>query len=458
MKYDLVVIGGGPGGYVAAIRAAQLKLNVAVVEKDKLGGICLNWGCIPTKSLLKNAEILQTIKSASTFGITIDNYTVDWKKVIKRSRDVSRRLNKGIHYLLKKNAIKHFNGTAKLLDKNSIEIKTGSESVNITAKNIILATGARANYFEGMEPNGKSIITYKEAMTLPEKPDSMVIIGAGAIGVEFADFYNTFGTKITLIEGLPRILPSEDEEISKELDKVFRKRGIDIQCNEMVLNIKSNEKSVKTRLKSGKNIESDKVLVAVGVKPNIENLGLEKLKIKFSNNGIQTNEFLQTNVKNIYAIGDVAGPPMLAHKASEEGIIAAEYIAGSNPSPMEYDNIPGCVYCHPEVASVGLTEEKAKENGYQIKVGRFPLKALGKAMATGDTDGFVKIIYDEKYGELLGCHIIGKDATNLITEAGIARKLESTWNEVLTTIHPHPTLSEAIMEATADALGEAIHI
>lgn len=458
MNFDIVVIGGGPGGYVAAIRAAQLNLNVAVVEMDKLGGICLNWGCIPTKSLLKNAEVLQTIQNASNFGITIDNYKVDWKKVIKRSRDVSKRLNKGIHYLLKKNGIEHIIGTGKLLDKNSIEIKTDAESLKISAKNIIIATGARANYFEGMEPNGKNIITYKEAMTLPEKPESMVIIGAGAIGVEFADFYNTFGTKITLIEGLPRILPGEDKEISKELDTLFRKRGIDIQCNEMVKNIKSEGKKANTYLKSGKIIESDIVLVAVGVKPNIENLGLEKLRIKFSKNGIQTNEFLQTNINNIYAIGDVAGPPMLAHKASEEGIISAEHIADVNPSPMNYDNIPSCVYCHPEVASVGMTEEKAIENGYQIKVGRFPLKALGKAMATGDTDGFVKVIYDDKYGELLGCHIIGNDATNLITEAGIARKLESTWNEVLTTIHPHPTMSEAIMEATADAFGEAIHI
>lgn len=458
MSFDVVIIGGGPGGYVAAIRAAQLKLKVAVIEDDKLGGICLNWGCIPTKSLLKNAEVLHTIQNAAKFGINIENYSVDWKKVIKRSRDVSGRLNKGIHYLFKKNSIIHFSGRGRLVDKNTIEIKINGKIEKISGKYLIIATGARAKFFPGMEPNGKNIITYKEAMTLPVKPKNLVIIGAGAIGIEFADFFNTFGTQVTLIEGLQQILPGEDLDISVELNKLFSKRGIKIHCNELVLNIQSNGKQVRTNLKSGNSIDADIVLVAVGVQPNIENIGLKKLKIKISKNGISTNQFMQTNIDSIYAIGDVAGPPMLAHKATEEGIIAVEHLAGQEPSPMAYDNIPGCVYCHPEVASIGLTEEQALNQGYKIKIGRFPLKALGKAMATGDTDGFVKVIFDEKYGELLGCHILGNDATNLITEAGIARKLETTWNEILTTIHPHPTLSEAIMEATADALDEAIHI
>ena len=458
-KFDLIVIGGGPGGYVAAIRASQLKLNVAVVEDKYLGGICLNWGCIPTKALLKNADVLHLIENAASFGIDIKDFSVNWKKVIKRSRDVSRRLSKGIEFLLKKNKITHISGRGELKSKSEILVTSvDGKHKTISAKNIIIATGARPKYFTGMEPNGKRIITSKEAMILEEKPKKMVVIGAGAIGIEFAHFYNSYGTEVTIIEALPQILPNEDRDIADELSKIFKKRKIKILTETFVDSIKDKGKSVEVKLKSGERINADYALVAVGVQSNIENLGLEKVGVKTDKGSISVNEFLQTNVKNIYAIGDVAGPPMLAHKASEEGIIAVEKIVDKNPTPMTYDNIPGCVYSHPEVASVGLTEQQAMDSGYKIKVGKFPFRALGKSMAVGETDGFIKVIYDEKYGEMLGCHIIGAEATNLISEAAIARKLETTWHEVLQTIHPHPTLSEAIMEATADALGEAIHI
>ena len=458
-KFDLIVIGGGPGGYVAAIRASQLKLNVAVVEDKYLGGICLNWGCIPTKALLKNADVLHLIENAASFGIDIKDFSVNWKKVIKRSRDVSRRLSKGIEFLLKKNKITHISGRGELKSKSEILVTSSDgKHKTISAKNIIIATGARPKYFTGMEPNGKRIITSKEAMILEEKPKKMVVIGAGAIGIEFAHFYNSYGTEVTIIEALPQILPNEDRDIADELSKIFKKRKIKILTETFVDSIKDKGKSVEVKLKSGERINADYALVAVGVQSNIENLGLEKVGVKTDKGSISVNEFLQTNVKNIYAIGDVAGPPMLAHKASEEGIIAVEKIVDKNPTPMTYDNIPGCVYSHPEVASVGLTEQQAMDSGYKIKVGKFPFRALGKSMAVGETDGFIKVIYDEKYGEMLGCHIIGAEATNLISEAAIARKLETTWHEVLQTIHPHPTLSEAIMEATADALGEAIHI
>ena len=458
-KFDLIIIGGGPGGYVAAIRAAQLKLNVTVVENMHLGGICLNWGCIPTKALLKNADVLHLIENASSFGIDIKEFSVNWKKVVKRSRDVSQRLSKGIEFLLKKNKITHINGRGELKSKTEVLVTDSSgKKTTVSAKNIIIATGARPKYFPGMKPNGKRIITSKEAMVLDEKPKSMVIIGAGAIGIEFAHFYNSYGTNVTIIEALPQILPTEDIEVAEELTKIFKKRKMNILTETFVEKVTDKGKSVEVKLKSGEVINADYALVAVGVQSNIENIGLEKLGIKTDKGSISTNEFLQTNVENIYSIGDVAGPPMLAHKASEEGIIAVEHLNGKNPSPMQYDNIPGCVYSHPEVASVGLTEKQALDSGFKIKVGKFPFRALGKSMAVRETDGFIKVIYDEKYGEMLGCHIIGAEATNLISEAAIARKLETTWSEVLQTIHPHPTLSEGIMEATADALGEAIHI
>ena len=455
-KFDLVVIGGGPGGYVAAIRAAQLGKNVALIESQHLGGICLNWGCIPTKSLLKNAEVLELIQNSTKYGIDIKDYSVNWNKVIKRSRDIANRMGKGIQYLMKKNKIDVINGFAKIVDKNTIEI-SGEEVEKVNAEFIIISTGASANYFPGMEPDGKNIITYKDALVLDKTPEHIVIIGAGAIGVEFAYFYNTFGSKVTIVEAQPNILPNEDVEISKELEKIFKTKKMDILTNTKVLKISTSKKTVTVKLENSE-IKCDKVLVAVGVKANSAGIGLSKNKIKTDNGWIVTNEFMQTNIDNIFAIGDVAGPPWLAHVASAEAITAVEFIFNKKPNPMKYDNIPGCTYCHPEVASVGLTEQQAIDDGYKIKVGKFPIRALGKAVAIGQTEGFVKIIYDEKYGELLGCHIIGANATDLISEISLARDLETTYNEVLKSIHPHPTLSEAIMEATADALGEAIHI
>ena len=458
-KYDLIIIGGGPGGYVGAIKAAQLGKSVAIVEKEDLGGICCNWGCIPTKALLKNSEVLSYIKNASKYGIDIDNYSINWNKVIKRSRDVVKRLNKGIEYLVKKNKIEYIQGVAKLVGKNKIEVDLEGELSYYEFTNIILATGARPKYFPGMKPDGKNIITYKEAMSLKKQPKSLVIIGAGAIGVEFADFYNNFGTEVTLIEALPRILPIEDDEVSLELESIFKKRKINIKTNTIVEKIESFKTKVKVYLKEGEVIEAEKALVAVGVKGNTENLGLEDLGVDIQNNTIIVNEHMQTNLEHIYAIGDVAGPPWLAHVASAEGIIAAEHLSfGKETTKMKYDNIPGCTYCHPEVASIGLTEKAAREKGFDVKIGKFPFRALGKALAIGDTDGFVKVVFDSKYGELLGCHIIGPEATNLIIEAGIARRLETTWEEILSTVHPHPTLSEGFIEATADALKEAIHI
>ena len=459
MKYNVIIIGGGPGGYVAAIRAAQLGKKVAVVEANHLGGICLNWGCIPTKALLKNAEVYDIVKNAKKYGIEVGDVTVNWEKMIKRSRDVAKRLSKGIEFLMKKNKIDYISARGKLLGNGKVETTDADGKITeISADNIIIATGARAKYFPGMEPDGNQVITYKEAMIPERQPKSLVIIGAGAIGVEFAHFYHTFGTEVTLIEALPNILPVEDEDISVELGKLFKKRKMNILTNTMVDKIEKSKSKVKVHLKDGEIIEAEKALIAVGVKGNVEDLGLEECSISVEKGWIKVNGYLQTSQSNVYAIGDVAGPPWLAHKASAEGIIAAEHSAGLKPEPMKYDNIPGCTYCHPEVASVGLTEKAAKEKGYEIKIGNFPFRGLGKSMAVGDTDGFVKVIYDAKYGEMLGCHIIGAEATNLITEAVIARNLETTHHEVLKTIHPHPTLSEAIMEATADALGEAIHI
>jgi len=454
-KYNIVVIGGGPGGYVAAIRAAQLGKKVAIIEKSSLGGICLNWGCIPTKSLLKNAHVLDLIKNASKYGIDIPEYSVNWDKVIKRSRNIAKRLSKGIEYLMNKNKIDFINAKAILKDSHTILINDSKEEIK--SDFIILATGTTQKNLPGLTIDGKQIISSKEAMILDHIPKRMVIIGAGAIGVEFAHLYNTFGSDVTMIEAMPNILPNEDEDISKELSSILLKRKIKILTGKIVDKVSKSKKDIK--LSIGKEIiETDIILVAVGVTGNISNLGLEKIGIKTSNGFIDKNTFLQTSVKNIYAIGDVSGPPLLAHVASAEGVTAVEHICGLDVNEMRYDNIPACTYCEPEVASVGLTELQAKDNGYKIKVGKFPFRALGKSLADGSHDGFVKIIYDEKYGELLGCHIIGHNASNLISEIGIARMLETTYYEILKTIHPHPTLSEAIHEATADALGEAIHI
>jgi dihydrolipoamide dehydrogenase len=456
-RYDLVVIGGGPGGYVAAIRAAQLNKKVALVESSHLGGICLNWGCIPTKSLLKNAEVFELIKNSKKYGIEIKDYSVDWKKVIKRSRDIANRMGKGIQFLMKKNKIDVINGFGKIIDNKTIEVSNESSKEKIKTDFIIISTGASPNYFPGMEPDGKNIITYKDALVIDKPPKHIVIIGAGAIGIEFAYFFNTFGSEVTIVEAQPHILPNEDIEISKELERIFKSKKINIKTGVKVDNIISKGKITTVNLEDSK-INCDKVLVAVGVKANSSNLGLKSNNIKTNKGWIITNEFMQTNIDNIFAIGDVAGAPWLAHVASSEAITAVEYICKHSSKPMKYDNIPGCTYCHPEVASVGLTEKDAIDKGFKIKVGKFPLRALGKAVAIGQTDGFVKIIFDEKYGELLGCHIIGANATDLISEISLARDLETTYNEILNSIHPHPTLSEAIMEATADALNEAIHI
>ena len=455
MDYDVTVLGGGPGGYVAAIRAAQLGHKVAVVEENHLGGVCLNWGCIPTKSLLYNAHVLDLVKNAKKYGIDIPSYSVDWTKVVKRSRDVSGRLSKGIEFLMKKNKITYIPVRGTLADKNSILLSTKK---TITSKYIILATGGRPKEIPGMECDGKIIVSSKEAMVLDEIPKSLVIIGAGAIGVEFAHLYSTFGSKVTLVEGLDNIVPNEDKDISTELEKIFKRKNITMHTKSSVEKISKTKTGATVFVKGQKEIKADVVLMAIGVAGNVENIGFENLNIAHDRGFIKVNEFLQTNVGNIYAIGDVCGPPLLAHVASFEGTLAAEHLSGEKVEPMSYDNVPGCTYCEPEIASVGLTEKAALDQGYEIKVGKFPFSALGKTLAEGSRDGFIKIIYDKKYGELLGCHMIGKNATNLISEISIARKLETTYHEILKTIHPHPTLSEGVHEATAAALNEAIHI
>ncbi|MBC8214602.1 MAG: dihydrolipoyl dehydrogenase [Candidatus Marinimicrobia bacterium] len=458
-NYQIIIIGAGPGGYVAAIRASQLGKKVAVVESTHLGGVCLNWGCIPTKTLLKNAEVYEQVKNAKKFGVEVGDIEINWTKNIKRSRDVSKKLARGIGFLFKKNNIKWIQAQGKLIDENTIETIDSDGNVDqISADNIIIATGARPRWFAGMEPDGNKIITSKEALVLENQPNSIAVIGAGAIGVEFAHFFNTFGTKVTLIEALQNILPIEDEEISQELERIFKKRKINIHTNTMVRNIEKSDDGVIVHLKDGKIIETEKALISVGVQGNIENIGLEKVGIALENGWIKTDGYMKTNIENIYAIGDIAGPPWLAHIASTEGITAVEYLSGLNPNEMSYENTPGCTYCHPEVASVGLTEKQAVETGKEVRIGKFPFRALGKATAIGEQDGFVKVIYDAKSGKMLGCHIIGVGATDLIAEAGLAQKLGATDNDLLKTIHAHPTLSEAIMEATADAIGEAIHL
>ncbi len=453
--YDVAVLGGGPGGYVAAIRAAQLGNKVAIVESNDLGGVCLNWGCIPTKALLKNAQIFDYIKNSKKYGINIDSYEVNWSKVIKRSRDVSKRLSKGIEYLIKKNKITYLPKRGVLFDENTISLDNDE---TLKAAKIIIATGSTPKKIPIFKVDKKVVITSREAMVLDEIPKDLVIIGAGAIGVEFAHLYSTFGSNVTLIEGLDRIVPNEDEDISKELESIFRKRKINVLTGCKVDKIDQNKKHATVYIDGKDSIKADKVLIAVGVTGNINNIGLEDLNIKTKDGFISVNEKMQTNIDSIYAIGDVCGPPLLAHVASFEGVLAAEHLSGEIVDPMTYGNVPGCTYCQPEIASVGYTEKQALDKGYSVKVGKFPFSALGKALADGNRDGFVKIIYDEKYGELLGCHIIGDNATNIISEISIARNLETTFTEILKTIHPHPTLSEAIQEATAQAFGEAIHI
>ena len=458
--YDLAILGGGPGGYVAAIRGAQLGLKTCIIEKDKLGGICLNWGCIPTKALLKNAEVYNTIKNADKYGIKVDKISVDFPANIKRSRDVSNRLSKGIEFLMKKNKITHIHGMGKLTSKTTIETTSSKKKEKVNAKKIIIATGARPRSFPGMEFDGKRVISSKEAMVLDAPPKKMIIIGSGATGSEFAYYYNEFGTEVHLVEMMDRILPVEDLDVSREVEKSFKKSGIKMLLGTKVSQIDTLKTKVKVHTEKDDKkeiLEGDVALLAVGVTGNIENIGLENLGITTDHGAIKINEFNQTNISNIYAVGDVSGPPWLAHLASAQGHVAVDHAAGRSPRPVDYSNIPGCTYCQPQVGSLGMTEAQAKEIGHDVKVGKFLFQASGKAMAVGDTTGFVKLVFDVKYGDLLGAHIVGSEATELIAELGVAKALETRWEDIAMTVHAHPTLSEAVMEAAMDAFGSAIH-
>lgn len=467
-QYDVAVIGAGPGGYVAAIRAAQLGLRVVCIEREGLGGICLNWGCIPTKALLRSAEVLELCQRADEFGIKVDNVSFDFGAVIKRSRDVSGKISKGVGYLLRKNEIEHVAGTAKLGGAGRIDIElTGGGSRAINATSIILATGARARSLPGIALDGERIIEYRKAMTLGERPGSMLVIGAGAIGVEFASFYRAMGTEVTIIEYLPHLVPNEDEEISAELERAFKKRGIGFRLGHKVTSAVVDGSRVavtiepKDGLEDGKPPEilsADVLLVAVGIAGNVEDLGLEDIGVGIDRGFIQVDDNLQTAVKGVYAIGDVIGPPALAHVASAEGVYVAELIAGKNPQPVPYDAIPGCTYCHPEIASVGLTEARARAQGMDIKVGKFPFKPLGKTMAAGEYPGMVKLIWSADNGALVGAHMIGPAVTDLIAELTLAKTTEVNAESLMYTVHAHPTFAEAIKEAAEDAYGHAIHI
>lgn len=462
MAYDVIVLGSGPGGYPAAIRASQLGKKVAIVERESLGGICLNWGCIPTKALLKSAQVYEYAKHADSYGVKLENPSADFSAVISRSRGVADKMSKGIQFLMKKNKIDVIMGNGKLIAANKLEVTAadGSKQV-LDAKNIILATGGRARELPSMPIDGKKIVGYREAMVLPTQPKSMIVCGSGAIGSEFAYFYNSMGAQVTMVEFMPRLVPVEDEDISKELEKQFKKQGMTIMTNSEVLSVDTSGSGVKAKVKTPTGeviLEADILLSAVGVVANIENIGLEALGIKTDKGKISVDANGQTNVPGIYAIGDCTPGQALAHVASKEGINAAEHLSGHHPEPMDYNNIPGCTYCSPEIASVGYTEKAAKEAGYELKVGKFPFIASGKAVAGGATEGFVKVIYDAKYGEFLGCHIIGAGVTDMIAEAVVARKLETTAHEILNAVHPHPTMSEGMKEATAVAYGEATDI
>lgn len=462
MAYDVIVLGSGPGGYPAAIRASQLGKKVAIVERESLGGICLNWGCIPTKALLKSAQVYEYAKHAADYGIKVDNPMAEFEAVIKRSRGVADKMSKGIQFLMKKNKIDVVMGNGKLIAANKLEVTAADGSKQtLEAKNIVIATGGRARELPSMPIDGKKIIGYREAMVLPSQPKSIIICGSGAIGSEFAYFYNSMGTKVTMVEFMPRLVPVEDEDISKELEKQFKKQGMTIMTNAEVTKVDTSGNGVKATVKtqSGEEtLEADILLSAVGVVANIENVGLEALGIKTEKGKIVVDANQQTNVPGIYAIGDCTPGQALAHVASKEGINAAEHLSGHKPEPMDYNNIPGCTYCLPEIASVGYTEKAAKEAGFEVKIGKFPFVASGKAVASGATEGFVKVIYDAKYGEFLGCHMIGLNVTDMIAEAVVARKLETTAHEILNAVHPHPTMSEGLKEATAAAYGEAIDI
>ncbi|MFL3002021.1 MAG: dihydrolipoyl dehydrogenase [Cytophagales bacterium] len=462
MSYNLIVVGSGPGGYVAAIRASQLGMKVAVVEKESLGGICLNWGCIPTKALLKSAQVFDYVSHSTDYGINIKGSSVDFDSIINRSRGVADGMSKGVNFLMKKNKIDILSGFGKIIDKNTVEVTDEKgKKQNHKGDNIIIATGGRSRELPNIKIDGEKVIEYRKAMTLKKQPKSLVVIGSGAIGSEFAYFYNSIGTKVTVIEYLPNILPLEDVDVSKQLEKSFKKSGIDIMTNTEVKDVKTNSKGCKVIFsKNNKEemMDCDVVLSAVGVETNIENIGLEELGIITEKGKINVDDYYKTNIDGIYAIGDVVKGPALAHVASAEGIICVEKIAGKNPGVLNYDNIPSCTYCSPEVASVGYTEKQAKDLGYEINVGKFPFSASGKANASGHSDGFVKVIFDKKYGEWLGCHMVGYNVTEMIAEVVAARKLETTAHEIIKSVHPHPTMSEAIMEAAAAAYDEVIHL
>ncbi len=462
--FDVIVLGGGPGGYPAAIRSAQLGMKTACIERDRLGGICLNLGCIPTKALLKNAEIYHTMQNApEEWGLAYDNLRVDFTRVIKRSRDVSDRVVKGIEFLFRKNKIESIKGFGVLTGKNSIEVTEGEgKKRTVTAKNIVIATGARAKQLPNLKPDGKQVLSSTEAMIMDHIPESMTVIGAGAIGMEFAYFYQRFGTKVSVVEMMPNILPVEDTEVSTELEKIYKRQGYQIFTKHKMNGVKLEKKSTKVEIESedGKKqtLEAECVLVAIGVQANTESIGLEKLGITMTKGFIDVDEYMRTPVEGIYAVGDVAGPPWLAHVATHEGIIAAEHLAGHHPQPLDYDNIPGCTYCQPQVASTGMTERAAKQAGIEYKVGKFPFTALGKARAMGETDGFVKLVIGTKYDEILGAHIIGNEAAEMIEEIVVGRAHGATGLSITKTIHPHPTWSEAVMEAASVAEGEPIHL
>jgi dihydrolipoamide dehydrogenase len=462
MNFDLIVVGSGPGGYVTAIRASQLGLKTAIVEKENLGGICLNWGCIPTKALLKSAQVFEYINHAEEYGIKVADADVDFAAIVKRSRTVAGGMSKGIEFLMKKNKIEVLKGMGKVVPGKKVVVTDDKgKTTEYAAKNIILATGARSRALPNLPQDGKKIIGYREALTLKEAPKKMIVVGSGAIGVEFAYFYNAMGTDVTVVEFMPNIVPVEDVDISKQLERSFKKAGIKVMTNASVEKVDTSGATCKATVKSKKGeeiLEADIVLSAVGITANIENIGLEDVGIATDKGRILVNDFYQTNIPGYYAIGDVIPGPALAHVASAEGINCVEKIAGMDVEPMDMNNIPGCTYASPEISSVGYTEQAAKDAGFEIKVGKFPFSASGKASAAGHKDGFVKVIFDAKYGEWLGCHMIGANVTELIAEAVVARKLETTGHEILKAIHPHPTMSEAVMEAVADAYGEVIHM
>ena len=456
-KYDLIIIGSGPGGYVTAIRASQLGFKTALVEKESLGGICLNWGCIPTKALLKSAQVFEYLNHANDYGLNIKEFSSDFKAIISRSRNIAEGMSKGVKFLMKKNKIDVINGYGKIRPDKVVDV----DGIEYQADHIVIATGARSRILPIIPQDGKKIFGYREAMNLPKQPKKLIIVGSGAIGVEFAYFYNSLGTKVTIVEYLPNLVPLEDHEISKELEKSFKKRGINVMTSSEVTSISTKGKGVKAVIKTSKGeetLEADTLLSATGIKSNIEDIGLEKVGIAVDKDKILVNSYYQTNIPGYYAIGDIVPGPALAHVASAEGILCVEKIAGHDVTPIDYGNIPGCTYCSPEISSVGLTEKQAIDQGFDVKIGKFPFSASGKASASGHKEGFVKVIFDSKYGEWLGCHMIGAGVTDLIAEAVLGRKLETTGHDVLKTIHPHPTMSEAIMEAVADAYDEVIHL